>query len=166
MRDREYYFPELGIDGTAEKLFINLRNGYEDNPKTVEKMVEIFEGEGLIYETLYAKNWLDKEEYDPVGQILYRAKLDLCDTLRQKSEIKLCGDSATDEEGRTAEVWFEYNKGRDQIFVLFSFDDSTGSRRNGYPVGTPEEFIRKSYNELLAEFNEALSYTPYEEDER
>ena len=41
MTENEYYYPELDLEGTADTLFIQARNGYIEDPKALAKIQEI-----------------------------------------------------------------------------------------------------------------------------
>lgn len=45
-----YYEPELGLDGTAEELFIQARNNYIDNPDALSKISSILNSEAAMNE--------------------------------------------------------------------------------------------------------------------
>lgn len=53
MTENHYYNKELNIDGTADELYIEVRNGYREDIEEIDKISEILLGEGKTDKAMY-----------------------------------------------------------------------------------------------------------------
>ncbi len=175
MIERSYYHPELDINGTAQEIFVQVRNGYITDEDALEKIFEIFEGEGEIYEkhmTNAVKEYqgnLGKDGSDNNLACVYAiAKKDLASQLASgDSEIKLAGNTVT-EHNLTQEMHFTVNHYKsadatvDAICYLHSSDEDGEYQKQAiiqYPI---PEFLQMPVEELVKRHNAALYYAERE----
>lgn len=76
-----YYEPELDLDGTADELFIQARNGYIDNPEALHRVAEILTLEGKTEKAERVRFMEEREKEDDALYSVAGMKLDFMDGL-------------------------------------------------------------------------------------
>lgn len=72
-----YYFPELDLDGTADELFTQARNGYIEDPEALDKLTEILHGEGKKKQAEAVGFMAEREREGEIPYSVAQMKLDI-----------------------------------------------------------------------------------------
>ncbi|BAL01902.1 hypothetical protein OBV_p-00470 (plasmid) [Oscillibacter valericigenes Sjm18-20] len=151
-----YYEPELQIDGTAEELFLQARNGYMNNPQALDRLKEILDAENRIDEAQRVGFMADRER--EAGDFSYSVaamKLDALDGIYELADgVKIRDDgslrlSVTHENGQIA------------IF-LAAYGDGDEPDRTGVNTISDAEFLAMSRADFERFVNETFAYSMQE----
>lgn len=147
--EKKYFNENLDIDGTAEELYIQARNGYLDREDTLEKVADILYGEGLD-EKGDAVMAFREELDDQPGEIPFgRIKADI--------HRDYVGFIVNEEPfGDDAVMYVSYDDRKDDVIVWLE-------GRGNYPRGnsfamTRSKFESLSRKDFERECNEAWFY--------
>lgn len=152
-RPNQYYEPDLDLNGTAEELFIQARNGYIDSIDALGKLQEILSNpvENKLGKAKYVG--ILKEIAETVGkeeQVFAQMKKDILDGVNPE-EVVL-------REGLTLEV-FKYRN--DIVMSIQEITDQAYS--TGGTVMPVEKFLSLSAKEISSTVNEVYFYNMVEE---
>lgn len=153
--ENRYYEPELDLDGTAEELFIQARNGYIESPEALAKLQEILSSavENKTEEAFYVgvlKEIAETEgtEYHPYAV----AKKDILDDVNP--------EDISERDGLTVEIR------KEQDNVLIAVSEFTEEREATGATAIPvEQFVNMTAQDISRTVNEVYAYN-MEEQER
>lgn len=145
-----YYEAEFGLDGTADELYTQARNGYIENPDALKRVAEILTAEG---KTDKAERVGYMEEREREGDVLYsvaQMKLDMLDGHGGIDDLQIA-------EGTTLSVNYENN------FLLVSANRTeTEENENVYSQASAvvrfDEFKNMSQQDFENVVNELIYY--------
>ena len=141
-----YVFKDLDLEGTAEELFIQARNNYIEDPKALEKIIEILKQE----------NMTDKAEY--VGFI--KEAIEAPEHPVKIGQVKRDYADYKGTKGSETITWFEKNDCKTDVSCIFESEDvivsleafiegerSTGSA--SFPWNRFKEFSQEEFECVL-----------------
>lgn len=168
-----YYFPELDINGTAEKLYIEVRNGYcDENPDKIAKIAELIENEAQVN---HDSELTHKAEIVRAAHEVATADVSgLADKRMNVAQMKydlLTNDSIYDINevplddlgGTTASVKYE----NDTVLISVSDTYKDGNDTvyaQGASSYTREEFLNFSQTDFNAAIGSIIAYSMNETD--
>lgn len=146
--ENRYYEPELDLDGTAEELFIQARNGYIESPEALAKLQEILSSavENKTEEAFYVgvlKEIAETEgtEYHPYAV----AKKDILDDVNP--------EDISERDGLTVEIR------KEQDNVLIAVSEFTEEREATGATAIPvEQFVNMTAQDISRTVNEVYAY--------
>lgn len=152
--ENRYYEPELDLDGTAEELFIQARNGYIESPEALAKLQEILSSavENKTEEAFYVgvlKEIAETEgtEYHPYAV----AKKDILDDVNP--------EDISERDGLTVEIR------KEQDNVLIAVSEFTEEREaTGATAITVEQFVNMTAQDISRTVNEVYAYNMVEQE--
>lgn len=152
--ENRYYEPELDLDGTAEELFIQARNGYIESPEALAKLQEILSSavENKTEEAFYVgvlKEIAETEgtEYHPYAV----AKKDILDDVNPED---IC-----ERDGLTVEIR------KEQDNVLIAVSEFTEEREATGATAIPvEQFVNMTAQDISRTVNEVYAYNMVEQE--
>lgn len=152
--ENRYYEPELDLDGTAEELFIQARNGYIESPEALAKMQEILSSavENKTEEAFYVgvlKEIAETEgtEYHPYAV----AKKDILDDVNP--------EDISERDGLTVEIR------KEQDNVLIAVSEFTEEREATGATAIPvEQFVNMTAQDISRTVNEVYAYNMVEQE--
>lgn len=152
--ENRYYEPELDLDGTAEELFIQARNGYIESPEALAKLQEILSGavENKTEEAFYVgvlKEIAETEgtEYHPYAV----AKKDILDDVNP--------EDISERDGLTVEIR------KEQDNVLIAVSEFTEEREATGATAIPvEQFVNMTAQDISRTVNEVYAYNMVEQE--
>lgn len=152
--ENRYYEPELDLDGTAEELFIQARNGYIESPEALAKLQEILSSavENKTEEAFYVgvlKEIAETEgtEYHPYAV----AKKDILDDVNP--------EDISERDGLTVEI----RKEQDNVLVAVSefTEEREATGATAIPV---EQFVNMTAQDISRTVNEVYAYNMVEQE--
>lgn len=152
--ENRYYEPELDLDGTAEELFIQARNGYIESPEALAKLQEILSNavENKTEEAFYVgvlKEIAETEgtEYHPYAV----AKKDILDDVNP--------EDISERDGLTVEI----RKEQDNVLIAVSefTEEREATRATAIPV---EQFVNMTAQDISRTVNEVYAYNMVEQE--
>lgn len=152
--ENRYYEPELDLDGTAEELFIQARNGYIESPEALAKLQEILSSavENKTKEAFYVgvlKEIAETEgtEYHPYAV----AKKDILDDVNP--------EDITERDGLTVEI----RKEQDNVLIVVSefTEEREATGATAIPV---EQFVNMTAQDISRTVNEVYAYNMVEQE--
>lgn len=152
--ENRYYEPELDLDGTAEELFIQARNGYIESPEALAKLQEILSSavENKTEEAFYVgvlKEIAETEgtEYHPYAV----AKKDILDDVNP--------EDITERDGLTVEI----RKEQDNVLIVVSefTEEREATGATAIPV---EQFVNMTAQDISRTVNEVYAYNMVEQE--
>lgn len=152
--ENRYYEPELDLDGTAEELFIQARNGYIESPEALAKLQEILSNavENKTEEAFYVgvlKEIAETEgtEYHPYAV----AKKDILDDVNP--------EDISERDGLTVEI----RKEQDNILIAVSefTEEREATGATAIPV---EQFVNMTAQDISRTVNEVYAYNMVEQE--
>lgn len=152
--ENRYYEPELDLDGTAEELFIQARNGYIESPEALAKLQEILSNavENKTEEAFYVgvlKEIAETEgtEYHPYAV----AKKDILDDVNP--------EDISERDGLTVEI----RKEQDNVLVAVSefTEEREATGATAIPV---EQFVNMTAQDISRTVNEVYAYNMVEQE--
>lgn len=152
--ENRYYEPELDLDGTAEELFIQARNGYIESPEALAKLQEILSSavENKTEEAFYVgvlKEIAETEgtEYHPYAV----AKKDILDDVNP--------EDISERDGLTVEIR------KEQDNVLIAVSEFTEEREATGATAIPvEQFVNMTAQDISRTVNEVYAYNMVEQE--
>lgn len=152
--ENRYYEPELNLDGTAEELFIQARNGYIESPEALAKLQEILSSavENKTEEAFYVgvlKEIAETEgtEYHPYAV----AKKDILDDVNP--------EDISERDGLTVEIR------KEQDNVLIAVSEFTEEREATGATAIPvEQFVNMTAQDISRTVNEVYAYNMVEQE--
>lgn len=152
--ENRYYEPELDLDGTAEELFIQARNGYIESPEALAKLQEILSSavENKTEEAFYVgvlKEIAETEgtEYHPYAV----AKKDILDDVNP--------EDISERDGLTVEIR------KEQDNVLIAVSEFTEEREATGATAIPvEQFVDMTAQDISRIVNEVYAYNMVEQE--
>lgn len=152
--ENRYYEPELDLDGTAEELFIQARNGYIESPEALAKLQEILSNavENKTEEAFYVgvlKEIAETEgtEYHPYAV----AKKDILDDVNP--------EEISERDGLTVEIR------KEQDNVLIAVSEFTEEREATGATAIPvEQFVNMTAQDISRTVNEVYAYNMVEQE--
>lgn len=152
--ENRYYEPELDLDGTAEELFIQARNGYIESPEALAKLQEILSSavENKTEEAFYVgvlKEIAETEgtEYHPYAV----AKKDILDNVNP--------EDISERDGLTVEIR------KEQDNVLIAVSEFTEEREATGATAIPvEQFVNMTAQDISRTVNEVYAYNMVEQE--
>lgn len=152
--ENRYYEPELDLDGTAEELFIQARNGYIESPEALAKLQEILSSavENKTEEEFYVgvlKEIAETEgtEYHPYAV----AKKDILDDVNP--------EDISERDGLTVEIR------KEQDNVLIAVSEFTEEREATGATAIPvEQFVNMTAQDISRTVNEVYAYNMVEQE--
>lgn len=152
--ENRYYEPELDLDGTAEELFIQARNGYIESPEALAKLQEILSSavENKTEEAFYVgvlKEIAETEgtEYHPYAV----AKKDILDDVNP--------EDISERDGLTVEIR------KEQDNVLIAVSEFTEEREATGATAIPvEQFVNMTAQDISRTVNEVYTYNMVEQE--
>lgn len=152
--ENRYYEPELDLDGTAEELFIQARNGYIESPEALAKLQEILSSavENKTEEAFYVgvlKEIAETEgtEYRPYAV----AKKDILDDVNP--------EDISERDGLTVEIR------KEQDNVLIAVSEFTEEREATGATAIPvEQFVNMTAQDISRTVNEVYAYNMVEQE--
>lgn len=152
--ENRYYESELDLDGTAEELFIQARNGYIESPEALAKLQEILSNavENKTEEAFYVgvlKEIAETEgtEYHPYAV----AKKDILDDVNPEDISK--------RDGLTVEIR------KEQDNVLIAVSEFTEEREATGATAIPvEQFVNMTAQDISRTVNEVYAYNMVEQE--
>lgn len=152
--ENRYYEPELELDGTAEELFIQARNGYIESPEALAKLQEILSSavENKTEEAFYVgvlKEIAETEgtEYHPYAV----AKKDILDDVNP--------EDISERDGLTVEIR------KEQDNVLIAVSEFTEEREATGATAIPvEQFVNMTAQDISRTVNEVYAYNMVEQE--
>lgn len=152
--ENRYYEPELDLDGTAEELFIQARNGYIESPEALAKLQEILSSavENKTEEAFYVgvlKEIAETEgtEYHPYAV----AKKDILDDVNP--------EDISERDGLTVEIK------KEQDNVLIAVSEFTEEREATGATAIPvEQFVNMTAQDISRTVNEVYAYNMVEQE--
>ena len=152
--ENRYYEPELDLDGTAEELFIQARNGYIESPEALAKLQEILSSavENKTEEAFYVgvlKEITETEgtEYHPYAV----AKKDILDDVNP--------EDISERDGLTVEIR------KEQDNVLIAVSEFTEEREATGATAIPvEQFVNMTAQDISRTVNEVYAYNMVEQE--
>lgn len=152
--ENRYYEPELDLDGTAEELFIQARNGYIESPEALAKLQEILSSavENKTEEAFYVgvlKEIAETEgtEYHPYAV----AKKDILDDVNP--------EDISERDGLTVEIR------KEQDNVLIAISEFTEEREATGATAIPvEQFVNMTAQDISRTVNEVYAYNMVEQE--
>lgn len=152
--ENRYYEPELDLDGTAEELFIQARNGYIESPEALAKLQEILSSavENKTEEAFYVgvlKEIAETEgtEYQPYAV----AKKDILDDVNP--------EDISERDGLTVEIR------KEQDNVLIAVSEFTEEREATGATTIPvEQFVNMTAQDISRTVNEVYAYNMVEQE--
>lgn len=152
--ENRYYEPELDLDGTAEELFIQARNGYIESPEALAKLQEILSNavENKTEEAFYVgvlKEIAETEgtEYHPYAV----AKKDILDDVNP--------EDISERDGLTVEIR------KEQDNVLIAVSEFTEEREATGATAIPvEQFVNMTAQDISRTVNEVYAYNMVEQE--
>ena len=171
--ENKYYIPELDINGTAEELFIEVRNGYCDKkPEKIAKIAELIENEAQVN---HDSELTHKAEIVRAAHEVATADVSgLADKRMNVAQMKydlLTNDSIYDINevplddlgGTTASVKYE----NDTVLISVSDTYKDGNDTvyaQGASSYTREEFLNFSQTDFNAAIGSIIAYSMNETD--
>ena len=171
--ENKYYIPELDINGTAEELFIEVRNGYCDKqPEKIAKIAELIENEAQVN---HDSELTHKAEIVRAAHEVATADVSgLADKRMNVAQMKydlLTNDSIYDIDevplddlgGTTASVKYE----NDTVLISVSDTYKDGNDTvyaQGASSYTREEFLNFSQTDFNAAIGSIIAYSMNETD--
>lgn len=154
--ENRYYEPELDLDGTAEELFIQARNGYIESPEALAKLQEILSSavENKTEEAFYVgvlKEIAETEgtEYHPYAV----AKKDILDDVNP--------EDISERDGLTVEIR------KEQDNVLIAVSEFTEEREATGATAIPvEQFVNMTAQDISRTVNEVYAYNMVEQERK
>ena len=154
--ENRYYEPELDLDGTAEELFIQARNGYIESPEALAKLQEILSSavENKTEEAFYVgvlKEIAETEgtEYHPYAV----AKKDILDDVNP--------EDISERDGLTVEIR------KEQDNVLIAVSEFTEEREATGATAIPvEQFVTMTAQDISRTVNEVYAYNMVEQERK
>lgn len=152
--ENRYYEPELDLDGTAEELFIQARNGYIESPEALAKLQEILSSavENKTEEAFYVgvlKEIAETEgtEYHPYAV----AKKDILDDVNP--------EDISERDGLTVEI----RKEQDNVLIAVSefTEEKEATGATAIPV---EQFVNMTAQDISRTVNEVYAYNMVEQE--
>lgn len=152
--ENRYYEPDLDLDGTAEELFIQARNGYIESPEALAKLQEILSSavENKTEEAFYVgvlKEIAETEgtEYHPYAV----AKKDILDDVNP--------EDISERDGLTVEIR------KEQDNVLIAVSEFTEEREATGATAIPvEQFVNMTAQDISRTVNEVYAYNMVEQE--
>ena len=152
--ENRYYEPELDLDGTAEELFIQARNGYIESPEALAKLQEILSSavENKTEEAFYVgvlKEIAETEgtEYHPYAV----AKKDILDDVNP--------EDISERDGLTVEIR------KEQDNVLIAVSEFTEEREATGATAIPvEQFVNMTAQDISRTVNEVYAFNMVEQE--
>lgn len=152
--ENRYYEPELDLDGTAEELFIQARNGYIESTEALAKLQEILSSavENKTEEAFYVgvlKEIAETEgtEYHPYAV----AKKDILDDVNP--------EDISERDGLTVEIR------KEQDNVLIAVSEFTEEREATGATAIPvEQFVNMTAQDISRTVNEVYAYNMVEQE--
>lgn len=152
--ENRYYEPELDLDGTADELFIQARNGYIESPEALAKLQEILSSavENKTEEAFYVgvlKEIAETEgtEYHPYAV----AKKDILDDVNP--------EDISERDGLTVEIR------KEQDNVLIAVSEFTEEREATGATAIPvEQFVNMTAQDISRTVNEVYAYNMVEQE--
>lgn len=149
-----YYEPDLDLDGTADELFAQARNGYIESPEALAKVQEILSNpvENKTEQAFYVGVLREIAESEGNEyQVYAQMKKDILDDV-QPEEVTL-------RDGLTLEV----RKEQDNVLVALS-ENSTEREATGASAISVEQFLSMSAQEISVMVNEVYAYNMIEQE--
>lgn len=146
-----YYEPDLDLDGTAEELFVQARNGYIENPDALHRLAEILEQENRAEEAERVRYMEERErEEDTDFYSVAQMKLDFMDGIGGIDDVAI-------EDGLNLSVMYEPSN--DNVVVSLSRMEQDGNEdvlSTGAASMTLDEFkqmSRADFERFVGEVN-------------
>lgn len=147
-----YYEPDLDLDGTADELFIQARNGYIESPEALAKLQEILSNpvEDKAEQAFYVGVLKEIAESEGAeNQVFAQIKKDILDGVPS--------EETTLREGLTVEVRRE----RDKVLIILS-EYSTDREATGAAAFPVEQFLSMTAQEISQTVNAVYFYNMIE----
>lgn len=155
-----YYEPDLDLDGTAEELFVQARNGYIENPDALHRLAEILEQESRAEEAERVRYMEERErEEDTDLYSVAQMKLDFMDGIGGIDDVAI-------EDGLNLSVMYEPSN--NNVVVSLSRMEQDGNEdvlSTGAASMTLDEFKQMSRADFERFVGEVNAYN-MEEQER
>lgn len=154
-----YYEPDLDLDGTAEELFVQARNGYIENPDALHRLVEILEQENRAEEAERVRYMEERErEEDTDLYSVAQMKLDFMDGIGGIDDVAI-------EDGLNLSVMYEPSN--DNVVVSLSRMEQDGNEdvlSTGAASMTLDEFKQMSRADFERFVGEVNAYNMVEQE--
>lgn len=149
-----YYDADLDLDGTADELFTQARNGYIESPEALAKVQEILSNpvENKTEQAFYVgvlREIAESEGND--NQVFAQMKKDILDDV-QPEEVTL-------RDGLTLEV----RKEQDNVLIAL-MENSAEREATGASAVSVEQFLSMSAQEISVMVNEVYAYNMIEQE--
>lgn len=154
-----YYEPDLDLDGTAEELFVQARNGYIENPDALHRLAEILEQENRAEEAERVRYMEERErEEDTDLYSVAQMKLDFMDGIGGINDVAI-------EDGLKLSVMYEPSN--DNVVVSLSRMEQDGNEdvlSTGAVSMTLDEFKQMSRADFERFVGEVNAYNMVEQE--
>ena len=154
-----YYEPDLDLDGTAEELFTQARNGYIENPDALHRLTEILEQENRAEEAERVRYMEERErEEDTSLYSVAQMKLDFMDGIGGIDDVSI-------EDGLNLSVMYEPSN--DSVVVSLSRMEQDGNEdvlSTGAASMTLDEFKQMSRADFERFVGEVNAYNMVEQE--
>lgn len=154
-----YYEPALDLDGTAEELFTQARNGYIENPDALHRLAEILEQENRAEEAERVRYMEERErEEDTSLYSVAQMKLDFMDGIGGIDDVAI-------EDGLNLSVMYEPSN--DSVVVSLSRMEQDGNEdvlSTGAASMTLDEFKQMSRADFERFVGEVNAYNMVEQE--
>lgn len=154
-----YYEPDLDLDGTAEELFTQARNGYIENPDALHRLAEILEQENRAEEAERVRYMEERErEEDTSLYSVAQMKLDFMDGIGGIDDVSI-------EDGLNLSVMYEPSN--DSVVVSLSRMEQDGNEdvlSTGAASMTLDEFKQMSRADFERFVGEVNAYNMVEQE--
>lgn len=154
-----YYEPDLDLDGTAEELFTQARNGYIENPDALHRLAEILEQENRAEEAERVRYMEERErEEDTNLYSVAQMKLDFMDGIGGIDDVSI-------EDGLNLSVMYEPSN--DSVVVSLSRMEQDGNEdvlSTGAASMTLDEFKQMSRADFERFVGEVNAYNMVEQE--
>lgn len=154
-----YYEPDLDLDGTAEELFTQARNGYIENPDALHRLAEILEQENRVEEAERVRYMEERErEEDTSLYSVAQMKLDFMDGIGGIDDVSI-------EDGLNLSVMYEPSN--NSVVVSLSRMEQDGNEdvlSTGAASMTLDEFKQMSRADFERFVGEVNAYNMVEQE--
>lgn len=145
--ETKYYEPELDLDGTADELFVQARNGYIEDPQALAKLQEILSNplENKGEKARYVGFIKEREEQKDLPYSVGQFKKDAYD--------EVGSDEVTIRDGLVLEVRRE----REDILITLTETDNEKYPESGTGIGAYALPVEKFYKLTQEEFEQYVN---------
>lgn len=151
--ENKYYEPALDLDGTADELFVQARNGYIDDPVALDYLVEILNREGKAESAQYVGFIAERErEDDPQSYSLAQMKIDAADGL-----FELADDVSLREDG-SLKLSVAHDARTETIQITLVETQDNGKEYIGVNTISTGDFYGMTGDQFNHQIGETLNY--------